>query len=131
MSGVTERELDPEDTKLLTLARAARLRAFAPHTGHLAGAAVRDADGRTYAAGTVEHPQPALTTSALRGALAAAFSSGSRRLEACALVSDPAELDETDAALLAGLAPGVPLLLAGPDAVPVARLTGGAGRAGG
>lgn len=39
-------ELDAEDTKLLTLARGAMGR-----TGGAGGAAVRDTDGRTYAAG--------------------------------------------------------------------------------
>ena len=40
-------ELDPEDAKIVTLARAARSRAHAPHTGVAEGAAVRDTDGRT------------------------------------------------------------------------------------
>ena len=37
--------LDPEDAKILTLARVARQRAYAPHTGVAEGAAVRDTDG--------------------------------------------------------------------------------------
>ncbi len=41
-------ELSPEDAKLVTLARASRAR-----TGAAEGAAVRDLDGRTYAASTV------------------------------------------------------------------------------
>ncbi|MCW2775174.1 MAG: cytidine deaminase, partial [Nocardioides sp.] len=44
-------ELSPEDTKLVSLARATRAR-----TGAAEGAAVRDADGRTYAAATVDLP---------------------------------------------------------------------------
>jgi hypothetical protein len=40
--------LDPEDAKLVTLARSARGRTGAPE-----GAAVRDTDGRTYLAATV------------------------------------------------------------------------------
>ena len=41
-------ELTAEDAKLVTLARAARAR-----VGAVEGAAVRDGDGRTYAAATV------------------------------------------------------------------------------
>lgn len=44
-------ELDAEDGKLVTLARSARARIGAPE-----GAAVRDGDGRTYAAATVALP---------------------------------------------------------------------------
>src|SRR5689334_24558412 len=79
-------ELDPEDLKLVTLASHARQRAYAPHRAAPEGAAVRDTDGRTYSAGTVENADPALTTSALRGAVAAAASSGARSFEAAAIV---------------------------------------------
>ena len=79
-------ELDPEDAKFVTLARGARLRAHVPHSGAAEGAAVRDADGRTYAAATVENADPALTTSALRAAVAAAASSGARAFEAAVVV---------------------------------------------
>ena len=44
-------ELDAEDAKLVTLARAARAR-----IGAAEGAAVRDGDGRTYAGATVALP---------------------------------------------------------------------------
>lgn len=107
--------LSDEDAKIVTLARTARLRAYADHTGVPEGAAVRDTDGRTYAAATVECADPSWTTSALRGALAAAASSGSRRFEAAAVVSErddpPAEeplLREFGVTLV---------LLAGPDGV--------------
>lgn len=90
-------ELPAEDAKIVTLARAARARAYVPHTGRAQGAAVRDTEGRTYAAATVEHADPAWTTPALRAAIVAAAASGSRRFEAAALVT---ELDaELDAAL--------------------------------
>ena len=95
-------ELDPEDVKIVTLARATMQRAHVPHTGVREGAAVRDTDGRTYAAATVENADPALTTSALRGAVAAAASSGARSFEA-------------DLAVLREFGVGVPLLLAGDD----------------
>ena len=105
-------ELDPEDAKLVTLARGARLRAYVPHSGVAEGAAVRDADGRTYAAATVENADPALTTSALRAAVAAAASSGARSFEAAAVVGG-ALVSEADVAVLREFGVGVPLLLAG------------------
>ena len=107
-------ELDPEDAKIVTLARGARLRAHAPHTGVAEGAAVRDTDGRTYAGATVENADPALTTSALRAAVAAAASSGARAFEAAAVVSG-ALVSEADIAVLREFGVGVPLLLAGDD----------------
>ena len=108
--------MDPEDVKIVTLARGARLRAHAPHTGVAEGAAVRDTDGRTYAAATVENADPALTTSALRAAVAAAASSGARSFEAAALVTEVA-VTEADLAVLREFGAGVPLHVAGPDAV--------------
>lgn len=86
--------LDPEDAKLVTLARMARSRAYAPHTGVADGAAVRDTDGRTYAAATVENADPAWTSSALRGAITAAVSSGIRTFEAAVLLSDATETEQ-------------------------------------
>jgi hypothetical protein len=67
-------ELTPEDQKLVTLARATMARTRAAE-----GAAVRDLDGRTYAAAavTLDH----LTLSALDVCVAMAFSSGSAGLE--------------------------------------------------
>ncbi|HEU4490695.1 MAG TPA: cytidine deaminase, partial [Jiangellales bacterium] len=81
-------DLDPEDAKILTLARATRARA-----GGAEGAAVRDLDGRTYAAATVD--LPSLQLSAMQVAVAMAVSSGATGLEAAALVGDgaPAEAD--------------------------------------
>ena len=73
--------LTAEDQKLITLARAARAR-----TGAVQGAAVRDTDGRTYAATTVS--LPTLSLSALQVAVAMAVSSGADRLEAAAVVAD-------------------------------------------
>ena len=107
-------ETDPEDAKLLTLARGARARAHAPHTGVAEGAAVRDTDGRTYAAATVENADPALTTSALRGAVVAAASSGARSFEAAAVVGGLLA-SEADVAVLREFGVGVPLLLADSD----------------
>lgn len=71
--------LDPEDAKLVTLARSARAR-----TGAAQGAAVRDADGRTYVAASVDLPSLAL--SALQVAVAMAVSSGAPGLEAAVVL---------------------------------------------
>jgi len=108
--------VNSEDSKLVTLARGARLRAHAPHTSAGEGAAVRDTDGRTYAGATVENADAALTTSALRAAVAAAASSGARAFEA-AVVASEGVLREDDMAVLREFGSGVPVLLVGPDAV--------------
>ena len=110
-----DQPLDPEDAKILTLARVAVQRAYAPHTRNAEGAAVRDTDGRTYAAGTVENADPRLTTSAIRAALAAAISSGARRFEAVAVVTPHSVLCSDDVAVLAEFGGPVPVLLAGLD----------------
>ncbi|TDE29631.1 cytidine deaminase [Nonomuraea mesophila] len=98
--------LDPEDSKIITLARSARAR-----NGSAEGAAVRDETGRTYAATNVA--LEALTLSAVQVAVAMAISSGARSLEAAALVSEggPSAADEAVAAELGVKA----LLVAGPD----------------
>jgi len=105
----------PEDSKLVTLARGARLRAHAPHTSLAEGAAVRDTDGRTYAAATVENSDSKLTIPALRAAVAAAASSGARSFEAAVVVSEDGLRDD-DVAVLREFGAGVPVLLVGPDA---------------
>jgi cytidine deaminase len=116
-------DLDPEDAKIVTLARAARLRAYVAHTGVAEGAAVRDTDGRTYAAATVEVADPVLTISALRGAVAAAASSGARTFEAAALVTEAATADPRDLAVLREFGSGVPVLLASVDGTVHATVT--------
>lgn len=74
---------DPEDVKIITLARAARAR-----TGAAEGACVRDRDGRTYAGTSVSLPH--LQLSAVATAIAMAVSSGAQGLEAVAVSSDEA-----------------------------------------
>ena len=76
--------LDAEDAKLVVLARAAMARAEAD-----SGAAVRDADGRTYSAAPVN--LSALQLTGLQAAVAAAASSGATTLEAVVLVSGSAD----------------------------------------
>lgn len=83
--------LGPEDRKLVTLARAARAR-----TGAAEGAALRDTDGRTYAAATVD--LPSLKVSAVGVAVAMAVASGSRGLEAVVLLTDAGRIGEADRA---------------------------------
>jgi hypothetical protein len=101
--------LDPEDRKIVTLARSARARNGVPE-----GAAVRDETGRTYVAGTVG--LPSLRLSALRTAVAMAVASGARSLEAAAVVSDAEALPAEDLAAVADLGgAGTPVLLAGAD----------------
>ena len=73
--------LSAEDAKLVTLARATRARARADE-----GAAVRDLDGRTYAAASVRLAH--LDLSALDVCVAMAVSSGSAGLEAAVVLAD-------------------------------------------
>lgn len=68
-----------ENAKLVVLARGALGR-----SGGTQGAAVRDLDGRTYAAGEVVLPSLKLT--ALQAAVAAAVSSGAVGFEAAAMI---------------------------------------------
>jgi hypothetical protein len=86
-------DLSQEDQKLVTLARATWGR-----TGGPEGAAVRDADGRTYAAATVA--LPSLQVSALGVCVAMAISSGSRGLEAAVLLSDRGAVSPLDLSVL-------------------------------
>lgn len=101
-------ELDPEDRKLITLARSARA-----NTGAVEGAAVRDLEGRTYVAATVELPSLSLT--ALQAAVAAAVSSGAEGLEAAAVVTDQQKLDPASLAAVADLTAAAPVLHADPS----------------
>src|SRR5262245_57796412 len=80
---------NPEDAKIVTLARSTRARSQAPE-----GAAVRDTDGRTYAASSVR--LPSLQLSALRLAVAMAVSSGVGGLEAAAVVTEADTLEPAD-----------------------------------
>ena len=86
--------LDPEDAKLITLARSARVRAVVGDGLAAEGAAVRDETGRTYAAATVVRGP--LRLPALHLAVASALASGARSFEAAAIMtgeSEPAGLD--------------------------------------
>jgi cytidine deaminase len=101
-------ELSIEDTKLITLARAARARVQA-----VEGAAVRDGDGRSYAAASVA--LPSLTLTALQLAVANAVSAGAAKLEAAAVVTEASTVDSQGRAAVRDLTPDAPIFLAGPD----------------
>jgi hypothetical protein len=109
-------DLDPEDRKIVTLARSSRAR-----TGATEGAAVRDTDGRTYAAATVGLPSLSLT--ALQAAVAAAVSSGAAGLEAAAVVTASDTVDAASLAAVRDLAPAAPVLRADPTGAVLETLT--------
>jgi len=106
-------ELDPEDQKIITLARSARARTGAPE-----GAAVRDMDGRTYAACTVS--LSALRLTALQAAVAAAVASGATGLEAAAVVTAADDLSAESVAAVRELGPKAPVFRADPAGAVVA-----------
>lgn len=97
-------DLSAEDAKLVTLARATRARNAVSQ-----GAAVRDLDGRTYAASTVA--LDALKLSALDLAVAMAVSSGAKGLEAAAVVTEGDVPIRTDTVAEFG-GVGVPVIVA-------------------
>lgn len=113
-------ELDPEDDKLIVLARATRGR-----TGASEGAAVRDTDGRTYAAATVA--LPSLRLSALQAAVAAAVASGVTGLEAAAIVSAAESTDGDGLSAVRDLSDSAPVFLAAPDGTVLTTDRGSAG----
>jgi hypothetical protein len=107
---------DPEDTKLVTLARSTRARTRASE-----GACVRDRDGRTYAAASVDLPSMRLT--AVQVAVAMAVSSGARGLEAVVVVGEADAVDDIDLSVVRDLAgAGVDVHLAAPDGTVVASV---------
>ncbi|MEV6104878.1 cytidine deaminase [Streptomyces sp. NPDC051940] len=107
--------LDPEDKKIITLARSARARG-----GAAEGAAVRDETGRTYVAGPVA--LPSLTLTALQTAVAMAVASGAKSLEAAAIVTEATAPADEDRAVVADLG-GAPIHLAAPDGTLRSTLT--------
>ncbi len=120
MSNTAHELSNPEDTKLITLARSSRARNSAAE-----GAAVRDETGRTYVATTVS--LPSLQLSAVQAAVAAAVSSGAQRLEEAVVVTEAAEWTEADRAVAADLNTET-LVVAAPDGTPVRVEQGAAGR---
>jgi cytidine deaminase len=105
---VTMQDLDAEDSKLVVLARGARARVNA-----IEGAAVRDADGRTYTGASVS--LPSLSVTALQLAVASAASAGAARLEAAAVVTEASTLDAAGRAAVRDMAAEAPIYVAAPD----------------
>ena len=101
-------ELSAEDRKLVTLARATCAR-----TGAAEGAAVRDLDGRTYAAATVD--LPSLQISAIGVCVAMAVASGSKGLEAVVVLGEAEEASANDLSIVKEFAgEDVPVLVGDP-----------------
>jgi hypothetical protein len=99
---------NPEDAKIVALARSARAR-----TRAAAGACVRDTDGRTYAGATVD--LPSLRISAVGVAVAMAASSAAPGLEAVAVLG-PDSVDQADLSAVRDFAgAGVVVYLAAAD----------------
>ena len=95
--------LSAEDNKLVVLARATRTRA-----GSADGAALRDLDGRTYAAATVD--LPSLQVSAVGVAVGMAVASGATGLEAVVVLTE-SELSTGDLEAVRDFAGGgIPVL---------------------
>ena len=90
-------ELSAEDNKLLVLARATRAR-----VGAAEGAAVRDTDGRTYAAASLD--LPSLRLGAVQVCVAMAFAGGSTGLEALVRHGGPGSLTTDESAVLGDFA---------------------------
>jgi len=109
-------ELSAEDAKLVTLARGARAR-----VGAVEGAAVRDQDGRTYAAATVV--LPSLSVTALQLAVASAVAAGATKLEAAAVVTEASTLDGAGRAAVRDLAADAPIHVAGPTGALLGTVT--------
>jgi len=111
-----EGELTAEDAKLVTLARGARAR-----VGAAEGAAVRDQDGRTYAAATVT--LPSLSVTALQLAVASAVAAGAIKLEAAAVVTQAPTLDGAGHAAVRDLAADAPIHVAAPTGALLGTVT--------
>lgn len=105
---MTGPELDPEDAKLVTLARSARARNRAA-----SGAAVRDGDGRTYVATSVDLPSLQLT--ALQLAVAMAVASGAPGLEAAVSLGEDIGRDDAGEAAVRDVSPSAAIRYAAPD----------------
>ena len=101
-------QLDAEDAKLVVLARRAMVRGGAD-----SGAAVRDVDGRTYAAAPVDLSTLKLT--GLQAAVAAAASGGATGLEVAVLVA--ASADDPGIATVRELSPTAVVILTDRDGV--------------
>ncbi len=102
---------------LVSAARDARRRAYAPYSKFRIGAAVA-AGGRTFTGANVENASYGLTLCAERAAVSAAVLDGARRLDAIAIVSGTSPPTPPCGMCLQTLAefagPELPVLIAGP-----------------
>jgi hypothetical protein len=98
---------NPEDNKLVVLAKATRAR-----TGAAQGAALRDLDGRTYAGATVD--LPSLQVSALGVCIAMAVASGAKGAEAAVVLGEKLAAADVDA-LRDFAGAGVPVHIGSPS----------------
>ncbi|MGH3431429.1 MAG: cytidine deaminase [Thermocrispum sp.] len=108
-------DLDQEDAKLATLARSARARTQASE-----GAAVRDTDGRTYAACTVQLPSFSVT--AMQAAVIAAVSSGAEGIEAAVIVTEFPGVSSASVSAVRDLNRQAPIYLVDPSGAVMDRL---------
>ena len=116
-------------SKLVEVAREVRLRAYAPYSRFLVGAALLSTDGRIFTGCNVENASYGATICAERTALVKAVSEGCREFEALALVTaerPPVTPCGMCRQVLAEFAPGLRVYLAstsGPHStVSLARL---------
>lgn len=110
--------LEAEDNKLVVLARATRARVGGPE-----GAALRDLDGRTYAAAGLD--LPSLQVSAIGICVAMAVSSGAKGAEALVLLGDATggTVKDTDLAVVRDFAgAGVPVFVGDAKGTVTARI---------
>ena len=116
-AGVTAAELQA----LLAAARAARLRAYAPYSKFLVGAAVLDDQGRVHAGCNVENAAYPQGVCAEAGALSAMVLAGSTRVRALVVVGDgPAWVTPCGGCrqkLREFAAPGTPVIVANGEVV--------------
>lgn len=110
MSIASAADLDPQDAKLVTLARSARVRSVIGAGLAAEGAAVREETGRSYVAATVVCGP--LRLPALHLAIASALASGARSFEAAVVVTAAPEPAGTDVLAAVG---DPPLLVADAD----------------
>lgn len=80
--------LSPDLAELVSLATAARLRAYAPYSRFFVGAAVRTADGQIHTGANVENASYGLSVCAERTAVLQAVLAGARSIAAVAVCTD-------------------------------------------